>query len=114
MVMPEGYKSNSGKNRQYVVPTAKWHIKIPYQPMIKASMPHPPEALKPIIIKDTSTHIINSTNTIKLGPYFSRLPNDQKLVPNENQAHQGKQLHLDEGHLFGWLDDGVDVLVQFE
>ncbi len=55
--------------------------------MIKASMPHPPESFKAVVVKHASAHVINYMNTIHLGPYLCSSPDNKELEPNEKKVH---------------------------
>jgi len=74
--MPKSNKAHYSQDRKNIILPSEWNIKISDKPVIKSTVPHPPKALKPVIIEDASTHIIDDMNPIKFCPNSCSFPND--------------------------------------
>ena len=66
MIMPKGNEDNGCNHSVDLFIATEWYIEVSYEPLIEASMPHPPKPFEIIIIEDASTHIIDDFNSEKL------------------------------------------------
>jgi len=82
--MPECDKGDHNNDGEKIVFASKGKVKIPDQPLVEAPMPHPPKAFKPVVVKHTSTHIVNNMNTVHLRPELSSSPDYKELEPDED------------------------------
>lgn len=105
VIMPEWDETDHSEDWDDVWFSTQWHVQVSNKPVVEPSVPHSPESLKPVIIKNTPTHVVNHFHTIHFRPQPGSFPYDQKLVPNKNQVKKRKRFHFGKGHWRVWCDN---------
>jgi len=114
MIVPKSHESNGRHNRHQSSVSAQGDVEVPDEPLVEPPMPHPPKALKTVIVAHASAQIVHNLYPAHRCPCSRHSPYYQKFEPYEHQVKKSENLCLHEALFRSERDHRAVMLVNLE